>query len=35
MGNADPAAMAASRVRVGHVDDDGLAEALAMSATLD
>ncbi|WP_020379589.1 HAD hydrolase family protein [Candidatus Microthrix parvicella] len=35
MGNADPSALAASRIKVGHVDDDGLAEALALSTTLD
>ena len=35
MGNADPAALAASRKQVGHVDDDGLVEALALSADLD
>lgn len=35
MGNADPSALAASRVQVGHVDDDGLAEALQLSAEVD
>ena len=35
MGNADPAALAASRLQVGHVDDDGLADALTLSVDLD
>ena len=35
MGNADPAALAVARTRVGHVDDDGLAEALGLSAEVD
>ena len=35
MGNADPTALAASRLQVGHVDADGLADALALSVDLD
>lgn len=35
MGNAEPEAVAAARHRVGDVADDGLAEALALSARLD
>lgn len=34
MANAEPEALAAARHRVGDVADDGLAEALALSATL-
>ncbi|MBK6311383.1 MAG: HAD hydrolase family protein [Candidatus Microthrix sp.] len=34
MGNADPTALAASRLQVGHVDADGLADALALSVDL-
>lgn len=34
MGNAEPACLAAARHVVGHVDDDGLVEALALSADL-
>jgi hypothetical protein len=34
MGNAEPACRAAARHHVAHVDDDGLAEALELSATL-
>ena len=34
MGNAEPACLAAARHVVGHVDDDGLIEALALSAEL-
>jgi len=35
MGNAEPAAVAASRYRVGHVNDAGLAEALALAMRLE
>ncbi len=34
MGNAEPEVSAAARYRVAHVDNDGLAEALDLSATL-
>ncbi len=34
MGNAEPEVLAAARHVVGHVDDDGLAEALELSARL-
>ena len=34
MGNAEPATVAASRFRVGHVNDGGLAEALALAMVL-
>jgi Cof subfamily protein (haloacid dehalogenase superfamily) len=34
MGNAEPAAVAASRYRVGHVNDAGLVEALDLAMTL-
>jgi hydroxymethylpyrimidine pyrophosphatase-like HAD family hydrolase len=32
MGNAQPAAVGAAHVRVGHVDEGGLLEALALAA---
>jgi Cof subfamily protein (haloacid dehalogenase superfamily) len=32
MGNADPAVLAAARIRVAHVDEAGLAQALAIAA---
>ena len=35
MGNAEPAAVAASRYRVGHVNEAGLAQALDLAMTLD
>lgn len=35
MGNADPAAHAAARASVADVDDDGLVEALELSATIE
>lgn len=34
MGNAEPECFAVARHRVGHVDDDGLVEALELSASL-
>lgn len=34
MGNADAALKAVARLQVGHVDDDGAAEAIDLSATL-
>ena len=35
MGNAEPAAVAVSRYRVGHVNEAGLAEALELALTLE